>query len=93
MATPSGKAVSGDFFIPPPGYNVSDVEYMGRMAIAEILDMSDRIRELILDRKSAAEIKRAAREEGMTFMRESAVKRVLEGKTTLREINKVTFVE
>jgi type IV pilus assembly protein PilB len=67
--------------------------YMGRMAIAEILDMSDRIRELILDRKSAAEIKRAAKEEGMTFMRESAVLRVLEGKTTLREINKVTFVE
>jgi type IV pilus assembly protein PilB len=67
--------------------------YMGRMAIAEILDMSDRIRDLILDRKSAAEIKRAAREEGMTFMRESAVQRVLEGKTTLREINKATFVE
>ncbi|HEU4400593.1 MAG TPA: GspE/PulE family protein [Candidatus Polarisedimenticolia bacterium] len=67
--------------------------YMGRMAIAEILDMSDRIRELILDRRSAAEIKRAAREEGMTFMREAAVQRVLEGKTTLREINKVTFVE
>lgn len=67
--------------------------YMGRMAIAEILDMSDRIRELILERRSAAEIKRAAREEGMVFMRESAVQRVLEGKTTLREINKVTFVE
>ena len=67
--------------------------YMGRMAIAEILDMSDRIRELILDRKSAAEIKRAAREEGMSFMREAAVARVLEGRTTLREINKVTFVE
>jgi type IV pilus assembly protein PilB len=67
--------------------------FMGRMAIAEILDMSDRIRELILDRRSAAEIKRAAKEEGMTFMREAAVSRVLEGKTTLREINKVTFVE
>jgi type IV pilus assembly protein PilB len=67
--------------------------YMGRMAIAEILDMSDRIRELILDRKSAAEIKRAAREEGMAFMRDAAVARVLEGRTTLREINKVTFVE
>jgi type IV pilus assembly protein PilB len=67
--------------------------YMGRMAIAEILDMSDRIRQLILDRRSAAEIKKAAREEGMTFMREAAVQRVLEGKTTLREINKVTFVE
>jgi type IV pilus assembly protein PilB len=67
--------------------------YMGRMAIAEILDMSDRIRELILQRKSAAEIKRAARAEGMVFMREAAVQRVLEGRTTLREINKVTFVE
>ncbi len=67
--------------------------YVGRKVIAEILDMSDRIRELILDRRSAAEIKRAAREEGMTFMRESAIESVLEGKTTLREINKVTFVE
>src|SRR5213594_427378 len=67
--------------------------YKGRMAIAEILDMSDRIRELILDRRSAAEIKKAAREEGMVFMREMAVARALEGVTTLREINKVTFVE
>jgi len=67
--------------------------FKGRMAIAEILDMSDRIRQLILDRRSAAEIKKAAREEGMVFMREVAVQRVLEGLTTLREINKVTFVE
>jgi type IV pilus assembly protein PilB len=67
--------------------------YMGRIALAEILDMSDRIRELILDRRSAREIKQAARDEGMTFMREAAVARVLEGKTTLREINKATFVE
>ncbi len=67
--------------------------YKGRMAIAEILDMSDRIRQLILDRRSAAEIKRAAREEGMVFMREIALARALDGATTLREINKVTFVE
>ncbi len=67
--------------------------FKGRMAIAEILDMSDRIRQLILDRRSAAEIKKAAREEGMVFMRDMAVQRVLEGLTTLREINKVTFVE
>jgi type IV pilus assembly protein PilB len=67
--------------------------FKGRMAIAEILDMSDRIRQLILDRRSAAEIKKAAREEGMVFMREVAVQRVLDGLTTLREINKVTFVE
>jgi type IV pilus assembly protein PilB len=67
--------------------------FKGRMAIAEILDMSDQIRQLILDRRSAAEIKRAAREEGMVFMRDVAVARALEGHTTLREINKVTFVE
>ncbi len=67
--------------------------FKGRTAIAEILDLSDNIRELILGRKSAAEIKRAAKEEGMTFLRESAVQKVLSGQTTLREINKVTFVQ
>ncbi len=67
--------------------------YKGRTAIAEILDLSDNIRELILARKSAAEIKRAAKEEGMQFLRESAVGKVLKGMTTLKEINKVTFVQ
>ncbi|MFQ5701568.1 MAG: GspE/PulE family protein [Acidobacteriota bacterium] len=66
--------------------------YKGRTAIAEILNLSDNIRELILARKSAAEIKRAAKEEGMEFLREAAVKKVLQGQTSLREINKVTFV-
>ena len=67
--------------------------YKGRMAICELLDLSDRIREMILERKPTTEIKKAAREEGMRFLRESAVERVLSGHTTLREINKVTFVE
>jgi type IV pilus assembly protein PilB len=67
--------------------------FHGRMAIAELLDLSDRIRGLILERRPAAEIKRAAKDEGMTFLRECAVGRVLDGVTTLREINKVTFVE
>jgi type II secretory ATPase GspE/PulE/Tfp pilus assembly ATPase PilB-like protein len=67
--------------------------YKGRMAISELLDLSDRVRELILARKSSAEIKRAAREEGMLFLRESAVAKALDGHTTLHEINKVTFVE
>ncbi len=87
------KYAAHDFYEGRGCIDCNGTGYMGRMAIAEILDMSDRIRELILDRKSAAEIKRAAREEGMTFMRESAVKHALDGKTTLREINKVTFVE
>ena len=67
--------------------------FKGRQAIAEILDLSDNIRELILARRSAAEIKRVAKEEGMLFLRESAIEKVLTGLTTLREINKVTFVQ
>jgi type IV pilus assembly protein PilB len=67
--------------------------YKGRMAICELLDLTDRIREMILEKRPTSEIKKAARDEGMRFLRESAVERVLEGVTTLREINKVTFVE
>jgi type II secretory ATPase GspE/PulE/Tfp pilus assembly ATPase PilB-like protein len=67
--------------------------FKGRTAICELLDLSDRIREMILDRRPASEIKKAAHEEGMRFLRESAVEKVLLGQSTLREINKVTFVE
>jgi type IV pilus assembly protein PilB len=67
--------------------------YKGRTAICELLDLSDHIREMILEKRPTSEIKKAAREEGMRFLRESAVERVMEGVTTLREINKVTFVE
>ena len=67
--------------------------YRGRTAIHELLDLSDRIRELILDRRPTSEIKRLAREEGMTFLRESAVDKARRGITTLKEINKVTFIE
>src|SRR3989440_2603115 len=67
--------------------------YHGRTAIHELLDLSDRIRGMILDRRPASEIKKAAKEEGMNFLRESALLKVMEGRTTLREINKVTFVE
>jgi len=67
--------------------------YHGRTAIHELLDLSDRIRDLIIDKKPTSEIKRAAYDEGMTSLRESAVAKVLSGETTLREINKVTFIE
>jgi type II secretory ATPase GspE/PulE/Tfp pilus assembly ATPase PilB-like protein len=66
--------------------------YKGRSAICELLDVTDRIRDMILARRPNSEVKRAAHEEGMRFLRESAVECVLEGRTTLREINKVTFV-
>ena len=71
----------------------SGTGYKGRTAICELMDLTDRIRDMILERRPTTEIKNAAREDGMRFMRECAVLRVLEGATTLREINKVTFVE
>jgi type IV pilus assembly protein PilB len=67
--------------------------FKGRTAICELLDLTDRIREMILDRRPTSEVKKAAHEEGMRFLRECAIEKVLMGMTTLREINKVTFVE
>jgi type IV pilus assembly protein PilB len=67
--------------------------FKGRTAICELLDLSDGIREIILDRRPASEIRKAAHQEGMKFLREAAVEKVLLGVTTLREINKVTLVE
>lgn len=67
--------------------------YRGRTAIHELLDLSDRIREMIIERRPTSEIKRMAHEEGMTFLRESALAKVFSGITTLKEINKVTFIE
>ena len=67
--------------------------FRGRTSIHELLDLSERIREMILDRRPTSEIKRVAKEEGMTFLRESAVEKARAGITTLREINKVTFIE
>jgi type IV pilus assembly protein PilB len=67
--------------------------FKGRTAIHELLDLTDRIREMILAKKPTSEIRRGAREEGMRFLRESALDKVRAGVTTLKEINKVTFIE
>jgi type IV pilus assembly protein PilB len=67
--------------------------YRGRTAIHELLDLTDPIRELILEKKPTSEVRKLARQEGMSFLRESALERVRRGLTTLKEINKVTFIE
>jgi type IV pilus assembly protein PilB len=67
--------------------------YRGRTAIHELLDMSDSIREMIIERRPGSEIRRQAEKEGLSSLRESAVKKVYAGATTLHEINRVTFVE
>jgi type IV pilus assembly protein PilB len=67
--------------------------FRGRSAITELLDLTEPIREMILDKRPTSEIKRTARDEGMTFLRECAIEKVRAGMTTLKEINKVTFIE
>ncbi len=71
----------------------SGTGYHGRTAICELLDLTDRIREMIVDRRPTSEIKRIAREEGMITLRESGLAKIRAGITTVKEINKVTFVE
>ena len=67
--------------------------FRGRTAIHELLELTDNVREMILAKRPSSEIRKAAREEGMHFLRESALDRVKRGLTTLKEINKVTFIE
>lgn len=67
--------------------------YRGRTAIHELLDMSDNIREMIIARRPGSEIRRQAEKEGLSSLRESAVRKVYDGRSTLHEINRVTFVE
>jgi type IV pilus assembly protein PilB len=67
--------------------------YRGRTAIHELLDMSDTVREMIIERRPGSEIRRQAESEGLASLRESAIKKVYSGATTLHEINRVTFVE
>jgi len=67
--------------------------YRGRTGLCELLDLTDELREMILAKVPASEIKQKMRDQGMRFLRDSAVEKVLSGLTTLREINKVTFVK
>jgi type IV pilus assembly protein PilB len=71
----------------------SGTGFHGRTAITELLSLSDHIREMIVSRRPTSEIKRAAREEGMTTLRDSGLVKVRQGTTTIKEINKVTFIE
>jgi type IV pilus assembly protein PilB len=81
------------FYEGPGCLECSGTGFRGRSAITELLDLTDRIREMIIDRRPTSEIKRAAREDGMMFLRDSGLKKIRAGLTTLREINKVTFLD
>ena len=67
--------------------------FRGRSAIHELLELDDEVRDMLLEKRPGSEIRKKAREKGMNFLRDSALQRVRAGVTTLREINKVTFIE
>ena len=67
--------------------------YRGRSAIVELLELNDHLRDLIIGKATATQLKLAAREAGVVFLRDSALEKLIEGDTTLKEINRVTFVE
>jgi len=67
--------------------------YRGRSAIHELLELDDEIREMLLEKRPGSEIRKKAKAKGMAFLRDSALERVRDGITTLKEINKVTFIE
>lgn len=67
--------------------------FRGRSAIHELLELDDEVREMLLEKRPGSEIRKKARDKGMNFLRDSALQRVRSGITTLREINKVTFIE
>ncbi len=67
--------------------------YRGRVAIVELLELDDKIRDLIIAKVPATQLKNAARDAGVMFLRDSAEEKLAAGVTTLKEINRVTFVE
>jgi type IV pilus assembly protein PilB len=67
--------------------------YKGRVAIVELLELNDQIRDLIIAKVPATQLKKAARDAGVMFLRDSAEEKLEAGITTLKEINRVTFVE
>lgn len=66
--------------------------FRGRHAITEFLPVTDRIKDLILERKPPSEIRQAAIEAGMTSLRDAGIAKILAGETTLKEVNRMTFL-
>jgi type IV pilus assembly protein PilB len=68
----------------------ADSGYKGRAGLYELLNVSDPIRELIIDRAPAVVIKQKAIELGMTTLREDGLRCIYEGRTTIEEVLKYT---
>jgi len=82
-----------DFFEGGGCYRCHGTGFHGRSAVCELLSLDDRLRQLVVDQRSTAELRQAAREDGMISLREHALEKVFSGVTSLDDINKVTFID
>jgi type IV pilus assembly protein PilB len=85
-----------DSFVPMKGKGCDacgGTGYKGRLALYEVMTVSEGIRELILRGANANELKRAAVEEGMITLRRSGLEKIKKGITTLEEVVRVTFAD
>jgi general secretion pathway protein E len=64
--------------------------YKGRTGIFEVMEMNEKIRDLLGGQADAERIKKAAVADGMVVLRESAVQKMLKGETTFDEVIRVT---
>ncbi|MGC8769063.1 type IV-A pilus assembly ATPase PilB [Calditerrivibrio sp.] len=85
-----------DSFVPMKGKGCDacgGTGYKGRLALYEVMTVSEGIRELILRGANANELKKAAVEEGMITLRRSGLEKIKKGITTLEEVVRVTFAD
>ena len=71
--------------------NCNNTGYRGRIAIYEVMPVKDDLKELILQGASGLDIKREAVRLGMATLRQSGVRKVIEGVTSVEEVLRVSF--
>jgi type IV pilus assembly protein PilB len=64
--------------------------YRGRMAITEIIDIDDRLREMILTNASTSALQAAAVEKGLVTLRENGLRAIFDGHTSVEEVLRET---
>jgi type IV pilus assembly protein PilB len=67
--------------------------FLGRQAVIELMEIDDEMRELFIRQAPLSTLKKRALGKGTVFLRQAALEKVLDGTTTLREANRVTFIE
>ena len=86
------KDMAGPIFRAKGCEKCLETGYRGRTGIYEFLRMTESIKGLVLQTSDANQISRAARKEGMVSLRQDGIQKVIEGKTTVSEVLRVTQI-